>query len=249
MTTEEFSNAFDTLLSSHFMTTSFGEQSSKGELVLDEYEKSLFLTKAQEYLVISLYNGKNSSGDSFESTEELRRYLANVIKEATLPPDTSSSGMPIGIESRSRFFTLPSDLWFITYEAVATDGTGCSKKENMRVYPVRQDEYQVIKDNPFRGPNNRRALRLDLADGVIEIISNLNVSQYYVRYIKKLSPIILTDLPNDVTVGKDSVNTIAGNTQTECELHEALHQKILELAVNMALQSRGYLAQNTQKTQ
>ena len=249
MTTEEFSNAFDTLLSSHFRTASFGEDSFKGEVVLDEYEKSLFLTKAQEYLVISLYNGKNPSGDSFESTEELRRYLANVIREATLNPDTTSSGMPIGIESRSRFFTLPSDLWFITYESVATEGTGCSKKENMRVFPVRQDEYQVIKDNPFRGPNNRRALRLDLADGVIEIISNLNVSQYYVRYIKKLSPIILTDLPNDVTIGKDTVNTISGNTETNCELHEALHQKILELAVNMALQSRGYMAQNTQKTQ
>lgn len=248
MTTEEFSNAFDTLLSSHTINATFGEDSSKREVVLDEYEKSLFLTKAQEYLVISLYNGKNSSGDSFESTEELRRYLANIVAEATLNPDTTSDNKPIGIESRSRFFTLPTDLWFITYESVSTEGTGCSKKDNMRVYPVRQDEYQVIKDNPFRGVNSRRALRLDLADGVVEIISNLNVSKYYIRYIKKLTPIILTDLPEGLTIGNDTINTIEGNKETNCMLHEALHQKILELAVRMALQSRGYTAQKTQQT-
>lgn len=248
MTTEEFSNAFDTLLSSHTINATFGEGFSKGEVVLDEYEKSLFLTKAQEYLVISLYNGKNSSGDSFESTEELRRYLANIVAEATLSPDTTSDMKPIGIESRSRFFTLPTDLWFITYESVSTEGTGCSKKDNMRVYPVRQDEYQIIKDNPFRGVNSRRALRLDLADGVVEIISNLNVSKYYIRYIKKLTPIILTDLPEGLTIGNDTINTIEGNKETNCMLHEALHQKILELAVRMALQSRGYTAQKTQQT-
>ncbi len=34
-------------------------------------EKSIFLTKAQEEIIIDLYNGKNPFGDSFEKTEEL----------------------------------------------------------------------------------------------------------------------------------------------------------------------------------
>ena len=51
MTTEEFSNEFDTLLNS------YGENPSTIEL--DEYEKSVFLTKAQEEIVIDLYSGKN----------------------------------------------------------------------------------------------------------------------------------------------------------------------------------------------
>jgi hypothetical protein len=37
-------------------------------LNFDEYEKSVFLTKAQEELVIHYYTGK-ATGDSFEDTE------------------------------------------------------------------------------------------------------------------------------------------------------------------------------------
>lgn len=231
MTNEEFSNSFDVLLNSYATAASFGEEASTREVVCNEYEKSVYLTKAQESLIISLYDGRNSLKESFEETEELRRYLADLIAEAKLSPITTSDGKPLGIESRSKFFTLPTDLWFITYESVSTDGTGCNKKENMRVVPVRQDEYQVIKDNPFRGANSRKALRLDLSDGVVEIISTLNVSEYYVRYLKHLSPIVLIDLPEGLTIDKES-------KETPCKLHEALHKKILDLAVGMAIASK-----------
>lgn len=43
MTTEEFSNEFDTLLNSNSAIESFGNIS---DIKLDEYEKSIFLTKA-----------------------------------------------------------------------------------------------------------------------------------------------------------------------------------------------------------
>ena len=78
MTTEEFSNEFDTLLNSHYTVEEFGKVPNTIEL--DEYEKSVFLTKAQEEIVIDLYNGKNQFGDSFEKTEEIRRYLSDLIK-------------------------------------------------------------------------------------------------------------------------------------------------------------------------
>lgn len=103
----------------------------------------------------------------------------------------------------------------------------------MKVYPVKQDEYQVIRDNPFRGANDKRALRLDLSEGNVEIICKYLVSVYYIRYIKKVPPIILEDLPDDLTIeGKSEASN--------CILHEALHQKILDKAVQLALQSRGY---------
>jgi hypothetical protein len=60
---------------------------SLGTVVLDEYEKSLFLTQAQEEIVINLYNGKNPYGDSFESTEELRRYLDELVKTKSYDRD------------------------------------------------------------------------------------------------------------------------------------------------------------------
>lgn len=233
MTTEEFSNSFDTLLNSYALTSNFGEETSKQTITLDEYEKSVFLTKAQEEIVLSLYNGKNPYGDAFEGTEELRRYLSNLITEKYLKPITNTSGTPLGLESKSKFFTLPEDLWFITLESVVIDNGKCNDDIIIKVYPVKQDEYQVIRDNPFRGANDRRALRLDLSEGNVEIICKYLVSVYYIRYIKKVPPIILEDLPNDLTIeGKSEASN--------CILHEALHQKILDKAVQLALQSRGY---------
>jgi hypothetical protein len=116
----------------------------------------------------------------------------------------------------------------------------------MEVVPVTQYEYHKIRKNPFRGANDRRALRLDLSEGVVEILSNYDVSEYYVRYLRKLNPIILEDLPNGITIGHSS--SFAGNKRTPCELHEGLHHRILELAVQMALQSKG-IGMTSQSTQ
>lgn len=233
MTKEEFSNEFDTMLNSYSIPAKFDEESTRQSIVLDEYEKSLFLTKAQEELVISLYNGKNPYGDSFESTEEIRRYLSNIVAEKYLKPITNTDGTSLGITSTSTFFTLPEDLWFITLESVILDNGKCKNETYMKVYPTKQDEYLNIKDNPFRGANDRRALRLDLSEGNVEIICKYMIATYYIRYIKKVPPIILTDLPEGLTIEKKS-------EASDCILHKALHQKILDRAVHLALQSKGY---------
>lgn len=233
MTREEFSNGFDTMLNSYSASANFGEESTKQSIALDEYEKSLLLTKAQNELVVNLYNGRNPYGESFESTEELRRYLSNLVVEKYLKPITNTSGTPLGITSTSSFFTLPEDLWFITLESVILDNGKCRGETYMNVYPTKQDEYLNIKDNPFRGANDRRALRLDLSEGNVEIICKYLIAVYYIRYIKKVPPIILTDLPEGLTIEKES-------KASDCILHEVLHQKILDRAVQLALQSKGY---------
>lgn len=231
MTTQEFSDAFDTLVSSYRRFKDFDNKEILDSIEFNEYEKSYFLTKAQDELVIALYNGRNVSGESFESTEELRRYLSNLVKEARLQPITNTSGLVVGIGSNSKFFTLPQDLWYITYEAVDIDGARCSALSPMDVYPVTQDDYNKTKRNPFRGANDRRALRLDLSDGVIEIVCKYIVKDYYVRYLRKPKPIVLVNMPNNLTIDGEG-------KKSECELHEALHQRILERAVTEALQSK-----------
>lgn len=234
MTTEEFSNEFDTLLNSYSNTEKFGITHSTIEL--DEYEKSVFLTKAQEDVVIDMYNGKNTFGDSFEKTEEIRRYLSSLIKTYT----TSTKEITYkGLSKHSVFFKLPEDLWFITYEAVdlKDDGLGCKSGEDVCVTPVTQDEYHRVRKNPFRGSNERRALRLDLNEEVVEIISKYNVASYLVRYLSRPNPIILTDLPSDL-----SINDI--NKKTECELNPAIHRSILEKAVKLAIISKQINAGN-----
>lgn len=231
MTLEEFSNQFDTLVSSYRRFKDFDKKEILDSIEFDEYEKSVWLTKSQEELVISLYNGKNAFGDSFESTEELRRYLSPLVGEKELNPIENSKGI-LGIDSKSKFFQLPDKLWFITYEDVTTSDGPCGKDSKLDVYPVTQDEYLKVRKNPFRGANGRRALRLDLAEGVIEIVCKYNVTQYYIRYIRRPNPIVLEDLPNGLTI-EDK------RKESKCELHEALHQRILERAVRMALQSKG----------
>lgn len=237
MTVREFSDSFDTLLNSYSGKAVFGEDNPRQSIALDEYEKSLFLTKAQEELVLSLYAGRNTFGASFESTEELRRYLSNLVAERVLKPIANSNGLILGMTSNSKFFTLPEDLWFITYEEVVLRKGKCGCNATMKVYPVKQDEYQNIKDNPFRGANDRRALRLDLSEGNVEIVCRYLVTEYYIRYIRKAKPIILTDLPDGMTIEGES-------KEMKCELHEGLHRKILERAVIMALQSKGIKTEN-----
>ena len=227
MTTEEFSNEFDTLLNSYSTIEAFGKTPSTVEL--DEYEKSIFLTNAQEEIVIGMYNGKNPFGDSFERTEEIRRYLSTLIKTAT--PDKKVGYT--GLSKSSVFFELPDDLWFITYESVnlKDDGLGCMNGEDISVIPITQDEYHRIRKNPFRGTNERRALRLDLGGKVVEIISKYNVESYLIRYLSRPTPIVLTDLADNLSINGTSV-------KTECELNPVVHRAILERAVKLAIMSR-----------
>lgn len=235
MNNSGFSDGFDTLVGVYTRQMSFGLEATRTDVAFDEYEKSFFLTKAQEELVLSLYNGRNSSGRSFEETEELRRSLSPLIGVETIEPEEA---VYTGVDKNSKFFVLPDDLWFITYEAVNISDGKCEGYTALEVVPVTQDEYNRLKKNPFRGPNDRRAVRLDLPDNMVEIVSKYNVSSYYLRYLKKVDPIILTDLPDGLTINDSSC-------ATECVLPEFLHQRILEGAVIKALQSRGYNVNNS----
>lgn len=226
MTTSDFSIQFDIL---------FNNIASNQAPGLNEYEKSVFLTKAQENLVLSLYAGKNSFGESFEQTEEMRRYLSTLLSEDSLTPitDEVEEGFFLGMGTDSTLFQLPQDFWFITYEAVKIQNKDkCNDGASIAVVPVTQDKFQRTKNNPFRGVNNRRALRLDLSDNMVEIFCKYPVTHYYIKYLKKLKPIILEDLPDGL-----SINTYT--EKTECELHESLHQRILDEAVRLALLSWG----------
>lgn len=232
MTIQEFSNTFDTLLNSYNTQAQFGEQTSNREIVLDEYEKSIYLTKAQEEVVINLYNGKNPYGDSFESTEEMRRYLENLVKTKVYSTTEQVSGT--GVSDNSVFYKLPNDIAFITMEQVTynDESLGCYSGSTATVYPVTQDEYNRIKNNPFRGPTKYKVVRLDSGENAVELVSKYKIEKYLLRYLSKPKPIILEALPNGLTIEGVS-------EKTECTLHPILHDTILERAVQIALQAKG----------
>ena len=228
MTVDEFSNEFDTLINAYFTTEEYG--SAYDKLTFDEYEKSVFLTKAQEDVVLNLYNGKNVFGDSLEKTEETRRYLSDLIKTEILSDKKTGY---TGLSESSVFFELPKDLWFLTYESVKlNDKSECLNNKSISVVPITQDEYYKTQRNPFRSSNERKALRLDIGEGIVEIISKYNIKEYLIRYLAKPTPIILVDLPGELSIDDE-------NIKTECKLNPVLHGIILERAVRMAIESKG----------
>lgn len=227
MTNEEFSNEFDILINAYSKKPNFGEDSIL--LEFNEYEKSVFLTKAQEEILLSYYNGLNNQYKSFEETEELRRYFSSLVKTYI----TSNKLQTINkIDNNSQCFTLPNDLWFIIYEQVKLDQNevNCLENETSVVTPITHDEFYRTYRNPFRTCNKRRVLKLD-NEGYSELISKYNITEYLVRYISKPTPIILVDLPDNLSI--DNISNY-----TECSLHPKLHRIILDKAIQLALQSK-----------
>lgn len=232
MTLEEFSNGFDTLVNSYRRFKDFDKQEQLDSIEFDEYEKSFYLTKAQEEVVVNFYNGKNPYGDSFESTEEMRRYLESLVKTKVYSTEEQVNGT--GVSIGSVFYQLPEDVAFITMEQITyeDEALGCYSGSTATVYPVTQDEYSRIKNNPFRGPTRYKAIRLDTGNNTVELVSKYKIGEYLLKYLSRPEPIILEDLPNDLTIG-------GRGEHSECKLNSILHDTILERAVQMALQAKG----------
>lgn len=235
MNIQEFSDGFTTLLNSYLIKPEFGEQDSVYKVTCNEYEKSLFLTLTQEEIVEALYKG-TLMGVSFEKTEEMRRKLDALVK-TTLLTSVDEAFTQIG---DSIFFALPVDMMFITLEQIVygNDLSECLKGKRIAVKPVTQDEYNRIKDNPFRGVTDNRALRLDYgkvtSNRYVEILTKYpDGAKYYLKYLAKPEPIILEDLTDTGLYinGEQSAQT--------CKLDTTLHKLILERAVLMALRVKG----------
>lgn len=225
------SQEFDLQLNAYNRSQRYGDQHI-ADITVDEYEKSVWLTKAQEDIVIDLYTGRNATANGFEQTEELRTYLNELVKTVKLEQlkKTQYEGN-IPLKDDNYLFKLPDDVWYITYECVVfIDNDPCISGTEATVTPVTQDEYSKLYKNPFRGPSSSFVLRLDLNNNIVELTSKYNIDYYKVRYLKRLEPIILIDL-NGITIdGKF--------TKNECKLDESVQCKIVERAVTLCALSK-----------
>lgn len=233
MTVQEFSDQFDTLVASYRRFKDFDKQELLDSIEFNEFEKSVFLSKAQEDIVKELYSDKYY-GDSFESSEKLRRELEVLVEQKEYPDDKTlqdDSKVLADGKYTHTIFKLPKDLLYIIYEQVQWDAfDNCLGVVIADVYPVTHDEYWRVRNNPFRGPNTKRVLRLDRGDTEVELVSAYSISNYTIRYIRKPSPIVLDYFPNETIDGV--------NTPQTCELNESLHRDILDRAVRLALISK-----------
>lgn len=232
MNVSEFSLEFDVLYNNITSNLSPG---------LSEYEKSMFLTRAQEQIVknhFSIKSNTKSEGlnnsikrDTDFSTLFKTVSIANGITEIPNPTNT--------LNTRVRRFTIKEDYLFIINEfceIVKRDSDGNVLDTKLTtVVPLHYLEFARLNSGPYKEPNLHETWRI-ISDVITENESTFDLyirydwtlSNYIIRYIKKPNPIILEDLSTQNL-------TIDGkHTVSNCELNPILHQEVLDRAVELA---------------
>ena len=235
MTTQEFSDQFDVLYNNIMSNQAPG---------LDEYEKSVFLTKAQYEIVKNYFNPKsNKNQEGFDDSPKRQVDFSKLMAVKT--PATFTTANYPKFDDRSKLFTMPTDILFVLNETAVNfipttpEGTTAvaGTERLINIIPISFEEYARIISKPYKQPLKNQGWRLfnggDITTTthfVTEIIikSGTLIKDYRVRYVKRPKPIILTTL-SDTNVSLDGLTAV-----TECELDPILHPEILQRAVELA---------------
>lgn len=215
----EFSNGFDVLYNNIMSNAAPG---------INEYEKSVLLTKAQDEVLKNYFNPKgNKYQEGFDGSAKRQIDFSGLIsvKEGTLLNGQA------GFDLRAKIYRMPEDVFLIINETLTTD-TGVKQ-----VVPISFDEYSRLMSKPYKEPLKYQAWRL-VTEGsgsdniIVELIphSGETVSKYTIRYVRRPKPIVLVDLASEY--GDVSINGVS--TISECELNPLIHEEILQRAVEMA---------------
>lgn len=217
MTNQEFSNEFDVLYNNIMSNQAPG---------LDEYEKSVFLTKAQDEVIKNYFNPKgNKYQEGFDGNEK-RQIDFSMITKSTSYSTFLAASVDDRINSKS--VSLADDIMMIINEFVDVTRSGDSVR--LTVVPLNYKEYARLMSKPFKRPLKFQAWRIldnastNKAELVVGPIDS--ITKYTIRYIKRPRAIILSTLEGVTLDGQTSEQT--------CELDPILHQEILQRAVELA---------------
>lgn len=225
MTTQEFSSEFDILYNNIMSNAAPG---------LDEYEKSVFLTKAQEEILKNYFNPKgNKYQEGFDDNEKRQIDFSSLVTVMTIP--SYSNSQYIKIDDRSLLFLMPNDMLFALNEVCAITENTIHRLVN--VVPISFIEYSRLISKPYKRPLKNQCWRLISSNSeknrVFELIlpfGSIVPGSYRIRYISRPAPIILVDLSTEYP--GLSINGIT--SVTECELDPSIHYEILQRAVELA---------------
>lgn len=216
MDNTEFSNQFDVLYNNIMSNAAPG---------LNEYEKSVFLTKAQNEIIKNYFNPKgNKYQEGFD--DSMKRQID--FSELITTKEFSSPSLGNTYDKRGKLYDLSSEkIMFIIQESLDTNNG------SLQVIPIRYDEYMRLMSKPFKEPLKWQAWRIITdSSNKVELIAHSNdtIISYIIRYIRIPKPIILVDLSTEYgNLSIDGVSTVS-----ECELNEILHEEILQRAVELA---------------
>lgn len=176
MTLDEFSELFD---------VQYNNITSNQAPGLNEYEKSVFLTKAQDEIIKNYFtaNSKgNNIGQGFDDSAKRQADFSVLMKTASATSasiigdnDTITYSYEDGenpkthepiiktvnfsisrLDNRSKVYAFPSDVFIIINETL----TETTKNKYFQVIPLRYDEYTRLMSKPFKRPLKHQAWRL-----------------------------------------------------------------------------------------
>lgn len=220
---DELTNGFDIL---------YNNISSNASPGLNEYEKSVILTKAQIEVLKNYFNPKgNKYKEGFDGSQKRQIDFSNLIKVVKPEESNSLINSVQKMDERSTLYEVPEDVLFVLNETanVVYDG---KYKHKVDIVPLRYDEYSMMVSKPFKQPYKHQGWRMINATSqrLVEIIvkEGAEISDYTMRYVRYPRPIILIDL-------EDEGLSIQGeNKVSECELDRSLVDEILQRAVEIA---------------
>lgn len=218
MTNLELSNEFDVL---------YNNITSNQAPGLDEYEKSVFLTKAQDEIVKSYFNPRlNKPQEGFDGNEKRQIDFSMIMRTKSY---TNFSAATFDNKSNTKKVTLDSDIMMFINEFADVTRGGATVR--LTVVPLDYREYSRLMSKPYKRPLHYQAWRLldnsGSANNAELIIGPTDsLTKYSIRYVKRPRAIILTTLDGVTLDGKTEEQT--------CELDPILHQEILQRAVELA---------------
>lgn len=225
MTTQEFSNEFDVLYNNIMSNQAPG---------LDEYEKSVFLTKAQLEILKNYFNPKgNKYGQGFDENAKRQIDFSTLITVAK-PSQYTPARNYVKFDDRSQLYKMPQDILLMLNETGINTVDGVNRL--ISIIPINYEEYARLMSKPWKQPLKNQGWRLFQSTGGVDFISEVvikydsSLTDYKIRYVKRPKPIILANLADEYSnISIEGLNTI-----TECELDPILHPEILQRAVELA---------------
>ena len=203
---------------------------------LNAYEKSIFLTKAQDEILKNYFNPKskgNNVQEGFDGSVKRQVDFSMLTKVATITQSDSGDAL-FDPRTNSKSIILPDRMMYAINEMVFVgrnmSGSTVPIPITLQVIPIKFDEYSRLMCKPYKRPLKYQAWRLinNATKNKADIIIGPGDTfiSYVIRYIERPTPIVVSDL-DGLTI-EDKTGT------TECMLDPILHEEILQRAVELA---------------
>lgn len=186
MSTQEFSDQFDVL---------YNNITSNQAPGLNEYEKSLFLTKAQSEIVKNYLTPKgNLHQDGFDDTQKRQYDFSSIIRWKQLSVYSGATKF----DPRAFVYKFPSDFFICLNEKLVD-----SANIHYTVRPISFEEYDRLMSKPYKFPPKYQAWRL-ITSNVVDTSSSSGGT----------STGTVTDHFDDLIRPEDQGNITPGNGNT-----------------------------------